>query len=90
MTKHERIKRRVFEIIQIGNTSDRASRTFDWFIALVITANILTLFLRTFDELARWDWILETVESFTILIFMVEYALRIWTAPNLLDRKSVV
>ncbi len=83
MKKVERIRKRVFDIIQIGNTSDLPSRIFDWFISAVIILNILVLFLRTFDELAPYDHILAAVESLTILIFMAEYALRIWTASYL-------
>lgn len=43
---------KVFNIIQIGDKSNRLSRLFDIFIAIVICANILVTFLQTFDELA--------------------------------------
>ena len=88
MKKVERVRKRVFDIIQIGNTSDLPSRIFDWFISIVIVTNILVLFLRTFDELAPYDHILAVIESLTILIFMVEYALRIWTASYLYPDES--
>ena len=46
------MKKKVFNIIQIGDKSNRLSRLFDIFIAIVICANILVTFLQTFDELA--------------------------------------
>ncbi|MBR4164959.1 MAG: ion transporter [Lachnospiraceae bacterium] len=45
--------------------------------------NIAVLLLDTFDELSAYDGVFRTVEIVTILIFCVEYALRIWTADLL-------
>lgn len=79
---------KVFNIIQIGDKSNRLSRLFDIFIAIVICANILVTFLQTFDELALLFPIFHVVEVITILIFCVEYILRIWTADYLYPDKS--
>ena len=86
--KKENIQKRVFEILQIGNSSDIVSRAFDWFISAAIILNILELFLRTFDFMEPYDPVLEAVETVTILIFTVEYILRIWTAPCLYPDES--
>ena len=83
-----RFKKRIFEIIQIGNTSDVASRVFDIILVGMIVANILTLFLETFDALAAWRPAFQAVETVTILFFCVEYALRIWTAEYLFPERS--
>ena len=80
------MKKKVFNIIQIGDKSNRLSRLFDIFIAIVICANILVTFLQTFDELAFLFPIFHVVEVLTILIFCVEYILRIWTAADPLPR----
>ena len=55
---------------------------------MVICANILVTFLQTFDELALLFPIFHVVEVITILIFCVEYILRIWTADYLYPDKS--
>ena len=83
-----RFKKRIFEIIQIGKNSDVASRAFDIILVVMIVANILTLFLETFDGLAAWRPAFRTVETVTILFFSVEYALRIWTAEYLFPERS--
>jgi voltage-gated potassium channel len=76
-------RKRIFEIIQIGNKEDAPSRAFDYFIVTVILCNIAVLFLETFDALEKWRGFFETVEILTVLIFCVEYLLRIWTADLL-------
>ena len=86
------MKRKIFDIIQIGDKSNLISRSFDIFITLIIISNILVMFLQTFDELAVAYSFLKDVEIFTTLIFCIEYILRIWTAdylyPNLSEFKS--
>lgn len=83
-----KIKKRIFEIIQIGKEDDFASKFFDIFIVVVIIANILVLFLETFSALDPYYPILHGIELITILIFCVEYLLRIWTADYLYPDKS--
>lgn len=82
------MKKKVFNIIQIGDKSNPLSRLFDIFIAVVICANILVTFLQTFDELSFLFPTFHVIEVITILIFCVEYILRIWTADYLYPDKS--
>jgi len=55
---------------------------------VVICANILVTFLQTFDELTFLFPAFHVIEVITILIFCVEYILRIWTADYLYPDKS--
>ncbi|MBD5520496.1 MAG: potassium channel protein [Lachnospiraceae bacterium] len=82
------VKRRVFKIIQIGNMSDIPSMCFDIFIIIVILANISVTFFQTFEESAGYEGMIATVELVTMLIFLIEYILRIWTADCLYPEKS--
>lgn len=81
-------KKRIFDIIQIGKRDDLASRGFDIFIVAVILVNIAVLFLETFPRMERYETALKTVEGITVVIFCVEYGLRIWTAEYLYPDKS--
>ncbi|MBD5530935.1 MAG: potassium channel protein [Lachnospiraceae bacterium] len=81
-------KKRIFQIIQIGSRTDIPSLCFDIFIVLVIFANISVTFLQTFEKMAGYAGILGTVEFITMVIFLAEYALRIWTADCLYPEKS--
>lgn len=83
MNNLEKTKKRVFEIIQIGSQTDVPSVIFDVFIVFVIVLNIVITFCLTFAQLARYAALLQTVELVTIIIFAVEYVLRLWTAQYL-------
>ena len=67
------LKRRIFDIIQIGNKDDLISRSFDWFIVIIIILNILTVFLDTFEELSRFKPLFRVVEAVTVSFFCIEY-----------------
>lgn len=86
----ENRKKRIFDIIQIGKRDDFVSRAFDLFIVAAIFANIAVLFLETFDSLAGYSGVLRAIEIITVIIFSIEYLLRIWTAEYLYPKKSKV
>lgn len=82
------MKKRIFDIIQIGNKQDVASRAFDILIVAVILINITLLFLESFSALAAYRPAMRVAELVTVLCFCVEYALRIWTADLLYPQLS--
>ncbi len=81
-------KKRIFDIIQIGNKNDIPSRAFDIFISAVIIINILVTFLGTFSQLSFLRPAFDVIELVTIIIFCIEYLLRIWTSDLLYPRKN--
>lgn len=84
----KKFKERIFHIIQIGDKSDIPSRVFDIFIVLVIFINLFATFFETFEESIPYQGILDGVELVTIIIFTVEYILRLWTADLLYPDKK--
>ncbi len=76
-------KKRLFEIIEIGNLSDAQSRGFDYFMVIVILLNVLALFLETFEHMQQYSTVIYAVEIATVAVFIVEYVLRIYTAEYL-------
>ena len=89
-TKRENttLKKRIFEIIQIGNRSDAPSRIFDIVLVFVIILNIILMFMQTFERFAPYRDLMDAVEGVTIAIFCVEYALRIWTSDYLFPNEK--
>ncbi|MCQ2539531.1 MAG: ion transporter [Acetatifactor sp.] len=83
------IKKRIYEILQIGYGSDFVSKAFDLLIVAVIIINIAITFILTFDQALPYKDMLEKVEFVTILIFLAEYVLRVWTAEYLFPGKKV-
>ncbi|SDI22218.1 voltage-gated potassium channel [Pseudobutyrivibrio sp. 49] len=87
-------KEQIFHVIQIGNKGDIASRTFDIFITVTILLNVAVMVLQTYEEFTPIFPILDVIAFVTILIFCVEYALRIWTAdllyPEVSRQKAII
>lgn len=85
----EELKKRIFEIVQIGTKVDFLSTAFDIFISVVIILSISVTFLYTFDNLDGYRPLFSVIELITTLIFIVEYILRIFTSDLLYpDSKS--
>ena len=77
------MKKKVFDIIQIGEKGNTPSIIFDYVLVLNIVLNIMVVILETFSELTEYQSVFRTVEIVTTLFFCVEYVLRIWTADLL-------
>lgn len=86
--KGEQLKKRLFEVLQIGNRNDLISSLFDYFIVLVILLNIFAVFYETFDSSVKHMEMLYGIEAVTSVIFLVEYMLRLWTADYLYPDKG--
>lgn len=84
------MKEKLFNIIQIGDKSNRISRVFDIFITITIVSNILVTFMETFSQLSFFSSFFTGVEIITMFIFCVEYLLRIWTANLLYPQKTAL
>lgn len=84
------VKRRIFDIIQVAKEHDRQSQMFDVFIAVVIVVNLVVTLAETFNTCLPHMSILKAIEFVTMVIFAVEYALRIWTAEYLYPKKSMM
>ena len=82
------IKKRIFDIIQIGTQVDTPSKVFDIFIVIMIITSISVTVLQTFDQMDPYDPILHKIELFTIIVFIIEYILRIFTSDLLYPDKS--
>ncbi len=86
--KISEIQRRTFEIVEKGKDGDKASKIFDDFIILVICINVFSIFLETFSIEKEVSKIFKIIEIVSVIIFTIEYLLRLWTAPLLFPEKS--
>lgn len=84
----KKARKRVFDIIQIGTQVDVVSKAFDIFIVIMIVASITVTFMQTFDQMDPYDSILHAIELFTIIVFIIEYLLRLWTSDYLYPDKT--
>ena len=72
---------RLFEIVEVGASSDRISRFYDFFGVFCILFNLLISILLTFDGvMSSYGGILLAIELATVLFFGIDYVLRLVTA----------
>lgn len=86
--ENKSLKKRIFEIIQIGKETDTASRIFDIVLAANIVINVVVTILCTFDELSAYATLFNVIDAVTTGFFLFEYILRLWTAHYLYPELS--
>lgn len=77
------IRTRVFEILDVANIGDRASRVFDIALAGLILANVVGVIVPTTGELSAGEqqfWSL--LERVSIGLFTIEFLLRLWSCTE--------
>ncbi len=76
-----KIKRRIFEIIELDNPGDTYSKTFKVFIITLIILNIIAVVISTVEEIYQKHQIwLDNFELISVIIFTIEYILRVWSS----------
>ena len=80
---YRKIKQYVFSVIQPAESGNVASRIFDLIIMVFIILSVSTVFITTFDPDEKLQFWLQRIETVSVVIFTVEYLLRIWTADLL-------
>ena len=87
-------RKRVFDIIEVGNDQDWISRLYDLINSLAIVVNLAVSVMYTFEQLRApyGAWLLG-VEAVTVAFFAADYCLRLWTArflnPKLSEPRAV-
>lgn len=81
-------KKRIFEIIQSSKKRDSGSKAFTFTILAAIILNLLLAVFLTFDISQKYKTYIYIVEFFTVLLFTLEYILRVWTSDYLYPEKS--
>lgn len=75
------MKKRLYEILNKSEKGDTLSSIFDWFIISIILLNMLTIILESFQPLSlRWGNYFKIFETLSVIIFTVEYLLRMYTS----------
>ncbi len=94
LTSYQRLRLRTHQVVDKADENDRLSNTVDIALAFLIVANVFALTMETvksFNE--SYGAYLEAFEAFSLLIFTVEYVLRVWSctaAPESWDTEILV
>lgn len=89
-----RLRHRLYGLLEHGPIGDRAGRLTGQFIVALIVLNLVAVVLESVpDYEARFHGLFSIIELFSLVVFTVEYGLRVWVAvehaPYRHLRKSV-
>jgi len=74
-----KIKRRIYEILE-GEVIDRASRTCEISIALLVVANVVAIILESVHSIHEaYEAYFHVFDLVSVIVFSLEYVLRVWT-----------
>jgi len=74
---------RTWEILDVARPADTASRIFDVFILSLIFANVAAVIVGTVESVyLRWARLFDGFEIFSVVVFTVEYAARVWSCVS--------
>jgi voltage-gated potassium channel len=77
------LRQQLYEIIEQAHPGERASRTIEIFIVAVVLVNLAAVILESIPDLrARFHGLFVAIEIFCLAVFTVEYALRLYIAPE--------
>lgn len=75
------LRRRCYEILELGPVGDRTSMLVDRLLVLLIIVNLISVALDSMPELAsRYRAWFDAIELASLVVFTLEYGLRIWGA----------
>ena len=82
-------RQRIFQIIEVGYDLDYASRAYDYVNVIAILLNLTVSILQTYENIRElYAPILYAVEIITVVFFVVDYILRLFTARFLHNEKK--
>ena len=74
-----KVKARVYDILNIKDPNDPVTDLVNYFLIALIILNIVVFFLITFENIAvAHPLAFSFFEAFSVLVFTVEYILRLW------------
>jgi len=83
-TAYRRFRREVHDVLEVGGDAHPMGRVVNGFIIVLIFLNAIAFAADTVPELAgRYRWEFAAFNAFSVIVFTVEYALRIWSAVEI-------
>jgi voltage-gated potassium channel len=74
------LRRRTYEFLNSTKSTTRINRAFNVFIVTLILLNILAMILESVERIHNWmPRVFLAFEYFSVAVFSVEYALRLWS-----------
>ncbi|MBP5681881.1 MAG: ion transporter [Bacteroidales bacterium] len=81
MTGYQKFERALYYIVDEKDESNRLSKSFNYFLMVLITLSVGEMALETDDSIfLPYMWYFTVFDIFTVMVFSVEYIIRIMTA----------
>jgi voltage-gated potassium channel len=78
-----RIRRRIHQMLEVGSAAGPVGLGFEIFLIALITGNVAAVTLESVPSIGiPYHGLFTDFEIFSVAIFSIEYALRLWTAPE--------
>ncbi len=78
-----RLRRRAYEILDVGRKDDRLSEWADIALITLISLNVLSVIIESVPEIyAAAPQFFNGFEIFSVVVFTIEYVIRVWSAPE--------
>ena len=82
-----KIRKRLFEILNVGERNDRLSRIVDVLLIGLISLNVLSVILETLPYLQhKYQFFFQSFEVISVIIFSIEYLCRVWCSVENSDK----
>ncbi len=86
----QRIRRRLYEILEVSAPGDVASRIFDLSLIVLIVGNVITFALDTVPSIhAKWGAAINLFSIVSGFLFTLEYLLRLWICVEFLPYRRM-
>ena len=81
-----KLRKRIAELLEQDYHMDRASQTLNLLLILLITMNVVAIFLETVDPIhEQYQQAFWYFEVFSVVIFTIEYLARVWSSIDLVE-----
>lgn len=78
------LRKRTAEVLEQGHHIDRTSQTLNLLLILLISMNVVAIFLETVDSIyAEYHQVFWYFEVFSVAVFTIEYVARVWSSIDL-------
>ena len=85
----EKRRERIADIIDVRTGTDMAGHIFDFFYLFIIIVNLSVSIMLTYENIRiRYEDLLLMIERITVIIFCIDYVLRLWTAKYMYPEVS--
>lgn len=81
-SKMDLFKKRIYEIVEAGTASDPASKSYDIMMLIAVIVGLIPLTMRTSNNYTI------CIDAVTLVIFIIDYAIRIFTSDYKMGVKS--